>query len=584
MASLALSAFGGCGSHNPATNDGEKNDTPQVERLTSPADGTTVDLNLQNELLFSWPAATCDCEAATLYNILFSKERECNDPVAKLTSDGDGHESKATLSKTALDQIAADAGAKSDESITLYWTVEARTEGTSATTLAKEVRSITIIRFDGTQPKVTALVAPEDKASIDLRTGGDITFSWKEATTSDVDDVTYRLSITKSDGTFLAPLLDTLSDNSGRGTSITIPMSRLDGIALKAGVAEGQRANLQWAVKTVSDKDGEVISDEVRQLVLGRQAYFTNPIMDKTVAMADPWVIKGHDGYYYVYATGPRLKRARSKDMVNWEMIEPAFKTRPQHVEGATGIWAPDVEYINGQYVMYYSQNVTMPGGNPNSTIGIATCATPDGSFTDRGILMQAKDVGIPGGCIDAFYFDDNGQKYLFFGSFKGIYGYKLTDDGLAIDGDVTKPYQIAGNSYEGGMLYKQGDYYYLFASIGRCCDGKDSTYELVVGRSKNILGPYVNMKGEKMMNNNHKLIMTSSDRFVGPGHCSGIVEDANGDLWLYYHAYDMTANNGDPKARALMLDQVTFGPKGWPNIRETAPNPPSERSVAPAL
>ena len=106
-------------------------------------------------------------------------------------------------------------------------------------------------------------------------------------------------------------------------------------------------------------------------------------------------------------------------------------------------------------------------------------------------------------------------------------------------------------------MLYKHGEYYYLFASIGNCCNGKDSSYQLVVGRSKNLFGPYGNMKSEKMLDNKHRLLLSSNERFRGPGHCSEIFEDSNGDIWVMYHAFDMEENNGEPTSRKLMMDKI---------------------------
>lgn len=97
---------------------------------------------------------------------------------------------------------------------------------------------------------------------------------------------------------------------------------------------------------------------------------------------------------------------------------------------------------------------------------------------------------------IDAFYMEENGRKYLFWGSWHGLWGVELADDGLALQPNTPK-IPIAGNGYEAGLLHKHGDYYYLFASTGSCCEGLKSTYTTVVGRSKNLFGPYVNRKGE---------------------------------------------------------------------------------------
>jgi arabinan endo-1,5-alpha-L-arabinosidase len=76
----------------------------------------------------------------------------------------------------------------------------------------------------------------------------------------------------------------------------------------------------------------------------------------------------------------------------------------------------------------------------------------------------------------------------------------ELTDDGMAVK-NLTKKTKIAGNSFEAPYIHKRGNYYYLFASIGSCCEGMNSTYKVVVGRSENVDGPYLNKSGVDMNN-----------------------------------------------------------------------------------
>ena len=68
---------------------------------------------------------------------------------------------------------------------------------------------------------------------------------------------------------------------------------------------------------------------------------------------------------------------------------------------------------------------------------------------------------------------------------------------------------------------------------------------------------------------------------FRGPGHCSEIIEDKNGDIWVLYHAFDMHENNGEPTSRFLMMDKIVIGPKGWPSINDGYP---SEGGDAPVF
>ena len=85
---------------------------------------------------------------------------------------------------------------------------------------------------------------------------------------------------------------------------------------------------------------------------------YTNPVVD--YSLPDPSVIKGDDGYYYLYATEDirNLPIHRSKDLVNWELVGTAFtdETRPDF-EPKGGLWAPDINKIGDQYVLYYLRN-----------------------------------------------------------------------------------------------------------------------------------------------------------------------------------------------------------------------------------
>lgn len=290
--------------------------------------------------------------------------------------------------------------------------------------------------------------------------------------------------------------------------------------------------------------------------------YYYNPVVRNS--LPDPTLVKASDGYFYLYATEDirNVPIYRSKDLVKWSYLHPAFteQTRPKFVTGG-GIWAPDINYINGQYVMYYSMSTW--GGEWACGIGVATGVRPSAYFTDKGKLFISSEIGVQNS-IDPFYYEEeDGSKYLFWGSFRGIYAIELSDDGLSVKEGATKK-QVAGTLTEGTYIYKHDGYYYMFGSAGSCCNGLSSTYRLMVARSKNLMGPYVDKNGRAAMTNNFSEVLHGSTTTVGPGHCSEIVEDDAGQTWILYHGY-MTedVDNG----RCLFLDQVQWDSKGWPYI-----------------
>lgn len=300
------------------------------------------------------------------------------------------------------------------------------------------------------------------------------------------------------------------------------------------------------------------------------KAVYANPVVN--YSLPDPTIIQGDDGYFYLYATEDirNVPIHRSKNLLDWKLIGTAFtdSTRP-NFEPNGGIWAPDINQIGNRYVLYYSMSVW--GGEWTCGIGVATADKPEGPFTDQGMLFRSNGIGVQNS-IDPFYIEEGDKKYLFWGSFRGIYGIELSDDGLSVKKGSEKK-QIAGTAYEGTYIHKRGNYYYLFASVGTCCEGLKSTYITVVGRSDRLFGPYMNRTGETMMNNHHEVLIHKNDAFVGAGHNSEIVSDAKGNDWFFYHA--VSAKH--PEGRVLMMDRIDWV-DGWPSVKGSSPSVESER------
>ena len=297
---------------------------------------------------------------------------------------------------------------------------------------------------------------------------------------------------------------------------------------------------------------------------------YYNPVIN--YSLPDPSVIRGEDDYFYLYATENirNLPIHRSKNLVDWEYVGTAFTndTRPDF-EPKGGLWAPDINKIGDKYVLYYSMSVW--GGEWTCGIGCATADKPEGPFKDHGKMFRSNEINVQNS-IDPFYIEDGGKKYLFWGSFRGIYGIELSDDGLSIKKGA-KLRQVAGTAYEGTYIHKKDGYYYFFASIGTCCEGLKSTYTTVVGRSKKLFGPYVDKSGKKMLDNHHEVLIHKNDAFVGTGHNSEIVTDKAGNDWMFYHA----VSTKNPGGRVLMMDKVNWK-DGWPSVAGNSPSIEAER------
>lgn len=293
---------------------------------------------------------------------------------------------------------------------------------------------------------------------------------------------------------------------------------------------------------------------------------FTNPV--SMVSLPDPSVIRGGDGFFYLYATQDigLVPIMRSRDLTTWEHVGNAFtkESRPCFIDGGGYMWAPDINRIGNRWVLYYS--LSKWGEIHKNGIGVAVADSPSGPFKDLGPLFTSDEIGVANS-IDQFYMEDEGRKYLFWGSFHGLYGVELAHDGLSVKRGVGK-LRIAGNAYEAVYIHRKGGYYYLFASVDACCEGIKSTYKLVVGRSTSLFGPYLDKQGRRMLENQHEVVLQGNGRFKGPGHNAEFLSDKEGADWILYHAVDVR----DPRGRKLMLDRVDWI-DGWPVIGNGTPS-----------
>ena len=312
------------------------------------------------------------------------------------------------------------------------------------------------------------------------------------------------------------------------------------------------------------------------------QKKYSNPVYGSD--FPDPTVQRALDGSFYAYATGCKCKK--SSDLVNWTNVSGVI-SRPTwndsiHADGTKdsySLWAADVNYVDGKYVCYYAS--ALWGNGSRTGIGVAVGDTPT-KFTDKGKLFRSTEIGVKNS-IDPCYVEEFDKKYLVWGSFNDICLVELTDDALAVkdfspinnpqpNGSWTRHKgvtKIAGGAFEGAMIYKRGKYYYLFASVGSCCEGENSTYRTVVGRATKLTGPYLNKQGGQMLSNNYTTIISGDTRWKGPGHNSEVVTDDEGQTWLLYHSYDM--NNGC-NGRLMLLDKITWK-NDWPVINDGHPS-----------
>lgn len=276
----------------------------------------------------------------------------------------------------------------------------------------------------------------------------------------------------------------------------------------------------------------------------------------------DPTLLVGDDGVLHVFTTGPGIQRLRSSDGgKTWQRGAPLFTTPPAWWADAVpdhkglDVWAPKLFQHAGRTWVLYSISTF---GKNRSAIGLASSTSPDATdWRDEGLVVQSR-AGDDFNAIDPDLMRDrDGRLWMTYGSFWN--GIRLTE----LDATTLRPIGetrfIARNKrgIEAPTLARRGDWVYLFVSHDLCCRGVQSTYNIRVGRARDVGGPFVDRDGRPMLDGGGTLIEAGGPRWKGPGH-QDVVDDV-----IVRHAYD-AEDGGKPHLR---LSRLNWPADGWPSI-----------------
>ncbi len=279
---------------------------------------------------------------------------------------------------------------------------------------------------------------------------------------------------------------------------------------------------------------------------------------------------------YFLFATGGTLDIRSSPDMRTWSNVGNIFTATPAWITTALGappggttpgsLWAPDISYFNGLFHVYYAGSTF---GSNSSVIGLATNTTLETSnkayaWVDQGLVVQSKTTDNFNAIDPNVSFDQSCAPWLSYGSFwTGIKLHKLDPTTGKLATDDTTQYSIAERPNEGAIeassIISHNGYFYLFVSFDKCCDGVNSTYRTMAGRSQgSITGPYADSTGLAMLKGGGDQLIATSGRYIGPG---GGTAWKDGDTYLYaYHYYD-GMDNGNSK---LQVRPINFTSDDW--------------------
>ena len=376
---------------------------------------------------------------------------------------------------------------------------------------------------------------------------------------------------------------------------------------------------------------GESIWMTAEDLVPTNPAEFPEEISftEAKAAVHDPSIF--HDpvsDYYYAYGTHYAVARTyyladafKSASQGGWEQIaadndykflygeeefyhsgsatkwpealrETVELVNPSGGDPGKTTWAPDVEYINGKYYMYYS--LTKAFGSNQSAIARVESDSPEGPFTNNTQIIDS--MGANGAtdpnCIDPeLFYDKEGKLWMVYGSASaGIFIKELYTEGKNAglpkhtkeeEGFGKLLWKRKSTGYganeEGPFIYYNAatDYYYLMTSHASLM----STYNMHVARSKNPNGPYVGVDGKDVaVDGNGNLVAgnfkfdrsgNGRDPYAALGHNS-VIKDKDGKYYIVYHARHASETGAVSAPHRLHVNQIYFNEEGWPCMAPT--------------
>ncbi|KAF5328660.1 hypothetical protein D9619_011678 [Psilocybe cf. subviscida] len=329
-------------------------------------------------------------------------------------------------------------------------------------------------------------------------------------------------------------------------------------------------------------------------------------VVTGNVNVHDPTICKDNSGKYFLFSTAPGIEIRTSTDRTAWTFVGKVWPNGASWTETYTGASNASVSLLlapkfvarthlgstvyvgifgplnattatdssmqvlnvtcsrmtndgfNVPLQLYYSASSF--GSQKSATFLAKSSTGAPGSFSNQG-QVYATSTSSNFNSIDPNLFVENGNWYLSLGSFWS--GIKM----LTVSPSTGKPtnsnlYSLAnrpnnGGAVEASSIYKYGNYYYLFTSWDKCCQGTSSTYNIRVGRSTSVTGGYKDKNGVDLTAGGGTLVLGTHGSVVGPGG-QDVFTDGDGPI-LVYHYYTSSGSK-------LGINRLDFS-SGWPVV-----------------
>ena len=266
----------------------------------------------------------------------------------------------------------------------------------------------------------------------------------------------------------------------------------------------------------------------------------------------DPSTIQFCDGKYYTFGTGGG--GLISVDGWVWE----GGAVRPG------GGAAPDAIRIGDRYLVGYSATGGgLGGGHAGRVLTMwnrtLDPSSPDFAFTEP-VEVAHSEVDEDCDAIDVgFLMDPSGRLFCTYGTYFG--NIRMVELDPATGGRLpgNRAVDVAIDCEASTMMYRDG-WYYLLGTHGTCCDGVNSTYNIVCGRSRSPFGPFLDNVGRDMLKGGGKMVVAAEERRFGAGHFGRFVVEPGVEKMSFHFEADL-----DRSGRSVLAVRPILWKDGWP-------------------
>lgn len=266
----------------------------------------------------------------------------------------------------------------------------------------------------------------------------------------------------------------------------------------------------------------------------------------------DPSTIMECEGKYYTFGTG------------GGGLISPDGWTWDGGAVRPGGGAAPDAIKIGDRYLIAYGATGGGLGGGHAGIIYTMWNKTldpksPDFKYSEPNLVAQSEYDEDCDAIDPSLLMGPDGRLWMSYGTYFGFIRLVELDPATGKRVEGNKALDIAIDCEASALIYRNG-WYYLLGTHGTCCDGVNSTYNIVVGRSRNVTGPYLDNVGRDMLKGGGKMVLAAGGRLIGAGHFGRyIVEEGVEKMSCHFEA-DM-----DRSGRSVLNVRPLVWKNDWP-------------------